>query len=383
MKVNQYSFNNLQEKKVAFGQKGRHEPDRLLTEKTMKVFSDAISSLGIASIELQNCTQDYAQRFDKEITRSELDNVDADVIAEAMEYTPLLIETILTDRSASGKTRCLTDESLRTLIDLYSINPELTEQLLLEKDDKGNYKFTTSQIGKLVEINNEVPELLPLAMEAPVFVNNAFQLTGSYGKPLYGIEDIKFFYELSKTNPDFTLKLIKQKNKEGSARFTPEQVKYFVENFEKDDSFIGLLLDVKRPLDADRYRFNPEQIIELTQIAKDAKDKKLVTDLMKEYAKCYSNPVYLDSQTIVDIVKNPDVSLSDLIKKYEVYSKLALQVYALLNGRIDTDEVEQILSLKGKYEWDVYSPKDLLSCQNLFTEKAYAQIKKEYSKSRY
>lgn len=385
MQVKLNSLNNDKKlpNKVSFGQKGKHDPERLLTEKTMKVISDAIAAAGIAGIELQKYTQDFAQNFDKEICRSELKNIDADAIAEAMEYAPGLVDTILTDKSGTGRTRTLNSDTLKSLIDTYNMDSELTEKLLLEKDEKGNYKYSAFQINSLVEINREIPELYSLALENPVFVNNAVNIYGSNNKPLYGIDDIKNFYDISKLNTDFTLKLMKYKDFEGKARFNPEQIKYFVENYDKKDEFLSFILDSKRPLNAERYRFSTEQIMELTQIAKDKNSQKLVQNLMKEYSKEYNYggmPCFLASDVILDILKNPEMSFSEIVKKTKDAKNLSLQVYALLNGRIDSDKLEEILSLRNNYKAKIYQPQDLLKQPYLFTKKANAEIKKMCNK---
>lgn len=349
----------------------------------MKVISDAIAAAGIAGIELQKYTQDFAQNFDKEISRSGLKNIDSDVIAAAMEYAPGLVDTILTDESSAGRTRILNSATLKSLIDTYDIDSELTERLLLEKDEKGNYKYNAFQIGMLVEINREIPELYPLALENPVFVNNAVNIYGSNNQPLYGIDDIKNCYEISKLNTDFTLKLMKYKDFEGKARFNPEQIKYFVENFDKKDEFLSSVLDAKRPLNAEKYRFSAEQIMELIQIAKDKNSQKLVQNLIKEYSKEYNYggmPCFLASDVILDILKNPEMSFLEIVKKTQEAKNLSLQVYALLNGRIDSDKIDEILSLRDNYKAKIYQPQDLLKLSHLFTKKANAEIKKMCNK---
>ena len=184
---------------------------------------------------MQQHTDDFAKTFDREITGSELKTIDSDTIAEVMEIAPLLIDIIVTDRSSSGRTRNLTNETLKSLVDIYYTNPELTEQLLLEKDEKGNYKYTANNIKNLVSINESVPELYNLACKDVTFVKNMLDIKIN-NQPLYGISDIESLYETYNKNPDYTNKLIKQRNEKGEARFNSEQIKYLVENTDEKDN---------------------------------------------------------------------------------------------------------------------------------------------------
>lgn len=366
--------------KVSFGHKGIHDPERLLTDETMKVISDAISATGIAGIELQQQVQDFAQKFDKEICRSELKHIDADVIAMAMKYAPGLIDTILTDKNSNGRTRAVRSDSMKSLIDTYAYNPELTEKLLLEKDKKGNYKYTAPQIATLVEFNSEYPDLYPLARKNFAFVYDALKLYGPDNQPLYGINDIKKCSAISKLNADFTLKLMKYKDFEGRARFSPNQIKYFVENFDENDDFLSFILDAKQPFNPQKYRFSSKQIMKLTKIAKDEKTQKLVQKLTTECSQEYyygKMHFFLDSGAILDIMKNPEISFDEVVKKTNEAPNLSLQVYALLNGKIDALEIPEILSVRDKmYKERIYSPQDLLKFPHLFTEEANERIKK-------
>lgn len=379
MQIVSNTFNNYQTKhNTNFGIKGSHNPERLLTEKTMKVISAAIASAGIAGIALQQHTDDFAKTFDREITGSELKTIDSDTIAEVMEIAPLLIDIIVTDRSSSGRTRNLTNETLKSLVDIYYTNPELTEQLLLEKDEKGNYKYTANNIKNLVSINESVPELYNLACKDVTFVKNMLDIKIN-NQPLYGISDIESLYETYNKNPDYTNKLIKQRNEKGEARFNSEQIKYLVENTDEKDKFVSFLLNTTYG-EENNYYFNSNQIIELHQLAKDKITQSFVKKL-SEPIKIHDSSEYLSAENIIDIVKNPDKSLSELFEKFPYRKEFVLRVYNRVNGQINEEEVREMLKLENKYGdllFRAYDLEKLKEFSDLFTKEANQLINREY-----
>lgn len=370
-----YLNNNQLRQNTNFQAKGVHNPQKRLTDKTIQIISSAIASAGIAGIALQQHTEDYAKVFDKEITKSGLKDISADTIAEVMEVAPILIDIILTDKNKDGKTRSLTDETLKSLVDTYYENPELTEKLLLEKNEDGSYKYTTPQINNLINIYNESPELYDLMIENPS-IKSLIDLKNPNNSPRYGANDIKAIMKAKALNPDFTEKLMKQKDEEGYARFSGEQISYVVENIKKNNGFISELLDAKL---YENYRFTVDEAIELNEIAKDKRMKKLITTLMEPIkTKTLYQAEQLNNNLILKYAKNPDIEFSELIKDFHSYDKeLALLVYIIINGRLDSKDVNEILSVRDKRNDHIYRPYLLTKFPELFTEKANKLIERE------
>lgn len=378
MQVIPVSLNKQQNKNnTTFGAKRIPNPQKLLPENnTMKVISSALASIGIAGIALQKESADFANTFNKEIAKSELKNIEADTIAEVMEVAPVLIDIILTDHNSKNKTRNLNDSTLKSLVETYYQDAELTENLLKEKDEKGDYKYTAHQINTLVKIKNNVPELYELARKNPSQIEKLIELKNNYDNtPLYGVNDIIYLDEASKINPNFAEKLIKQKNSKGNSRFTGEQVKYIVENFDENDNFTSFLINAKYSLEKNEYHFTPEQIIELHQLVKEKLAQKLVKKLSEpiSYTNHYGDKTkkQLNADDIIDIVKNPDRKFVDMYKDFDYDKIFLLKIYTLLNGKIDEKELSKILALKHKeYNYTVFCKQELTRMPELFTKKA-------------
>lgn len=387
MQVIPVSLNKQQIKNnTTFGAKRIPNPQKLLPESnTMKVISSALASIGIAGIALQKESTDFANTFNKEIAKSELKNIEADTIAEVMEVAPILIDIILTDHNSKNKTRNLNNSTLKSLVETYYQDAELTENLLKEKDEKGDYKYTAHQINTLVKIKNDVPELYELARKNPSHIEKLIELKNKYDNdaPLYGVCDIIYWNEASKINPKFAEKLIKQKNSKGNSRFTGEQVKYMVENFDENDNFTSFLINAKYSIEKDEYHFTPEQIIELHQLVKEKLAQKLVKKLSEpiSYINYYGDKTksQLDADDVIDIVKNPDRKFVDMSKDFDYDKTFLLKIYTLLNGKIGEKELSEILSLKHeKYNYPVFYTQELIRMPELFTKKANDMLRSNW-----
>ncbi len=369
------SFNSNQIKNnTNFGAKGVRNPQKLLTDKTMQVISSAIAATGIAGIALQKEANDYAAVFDKEVRKTELRKISPDIMAEVMDVAPILIETIITDRNSSGHTRGLRDNTLRLLVDTYDTDPELTEKLLLEKDKDGAYKYSATQIDFLVNLNKEMPEAYNLALENLPFVKNFVDQYDDKGNPLYGQNDILSCYEASKLNPDFTQILIKQRDKDGKSRFSGEQVKYIVENYNEKDEYLSYLLKTKSIIGYDDSYLDSSQILTLLRMAKDEKTQAIVKKLINN-----KNSYFLCYDKLIKLLENPDITFADLSNEmFPFNNEAALNIYAMINGKIDSDKISEILSIKKTNTFPRYYISDLKRYPELFTETANEVIEKKF-----
>ncbi len=386
MKIAGNYSNNQIRQNTNFQAKGIHNPQKLLTDKTMQVISSAIAAAGIAGIALQQHTEEYANAFDKEISKSRLKDISADTIAEVLEAAPILLDIILADKNINGQTRCLNDESLKSLVETYYTNPELTESLLLEKNEDGSYKYTSPQINNLVSLNNESSELYDLAVQNPS-VKNLIDLKNPDNSPRYGVKDIKAIMKAKDLNPDFTEKLIKQKDANGFTRFNGEQIEYIIGNVNGNNDFISKLLDAQL---YDQPRFKPEEIIELNELAKDKRALKLITKLMKpikidishQYSdndnKEHSYKYQLDNNLLLKYAKNPNIEFSELIKDFKYDKEVPLHIYNIINGKLNAKDVTEILSVCNEQNHCIYRPYLLKQYPELFTKQANQLIEREY-----
>ena len=123
-----------------------------------------------------------------------------------------------------------------------------------------------------------------------------------------------------------------------------------------------------------------KKIIELHQLAKDKITQSFVKKL-SEPIKIHDSSEYLSAENIIDIVKNPDKSLSELFEKFPYRKEFVLRVYNRVNGQINEEEVREMLKLENKYGdllFRAYDLEKLKEFSDLFTKEANQLINREY-----
>lgn len=330
---------------------------KVLTDSTIKVISAAIASIGIAGIELQREVNDYSTIFAKELQESSFTDIKPKVLEEVMETAPELMENLISKRKSNDSKRRFNTDTLKKLLEAYENNPDLTIELLNEKNKDESFKYNIKTILKILDVYNESPELFELAKEKANLIHALVNKKDPNGNALYSVEDIKIIAEALEVNPEYTSKLLAHKNRDEKPRFSGQDIKYFLLNGADRNEFLNFLINNKPSVDG--YKCTPEQIITINEIKEKNNNGDYIRDLMDNI-----KMGYLPTSKVIDILNAE--SAADIVKLFpnSYYRNLIFKIFKLRNEKLSSRDIAFISEIKDKYNNDILHFDDLLRFKN-------------------
>lgn len=332
-----------------------------VSDATYQAMSAAIAAAGIAGITTDFSYDDYLKSISVPVKRLHLNDEDMKAIERGYEIAPALMDIYLSHTTDKNMSRTVNKSSIEKLLESYELNPLLTEELFLAKNEKGNFKYPIDQIRNIVYINEECPELLEIAKSNGTLVRRLLETTDYNGNLSFGIEDIVTYNELFKTDKKFTRMILSQRNLEsGSQRFSSKEAKELYENY---DDFMHYLINAIPARDIsykkESFRFTFDELIQLHDMC--------VTDEEKEQAKTIIEtkfskidyppnkfPTHLKGETVLDIIA---FTPYEIVEKYaKEYSNTELiKMLKIKNEEISTMDLEKMLHVKRGGHFPAYA----------------------------
>ena len=331
-----------------------------ITESTLKLISSVTAATGIAQLMLNKSDNDYTTILAKNIKLANLTREDEKAVVDALEIAPTIIDMALSTKNKDNKTRFISKSNIETLVESYEINPDLTEKLVVELNEEGDFKFTAREIKQIVDAYEISPELLESAKKNPKFVTEMLNNTDEDGAPIYGIKDIISLDNLQEKDKNFAQKLIKQRLISGKQCFNDEESEFLQQN--SKDEFVQFLFDKrkKRPSRCEfNFRLSSDDIKEIHSICKTEEDKNFAKELITGYFPLRGGVEdKLSAKTIIEILKRNNFGICELFKNS--YSKRTLiKILNLKNENVPLDELKEIVLLKNPLGDNLFSVDDL------------------------
>lgn len=329
-----------------------------VSDETLKKVSAAIAASGVASLMLGESNEDYINSIAVPVDRANLTPKAMSALKEGYQSYPVLMDMLVSETSRCNEIRPLTEIMIQRAIEAYEINPDMTEEMLVEKDEKGNFKYRISDILNIVKANDINPGLLEFSKKYPAFVNSILNQTNNNGQPLYGLKDVEAFCKAYEINSELTEKMINLHHVGGNARFTGSEALFIVKK--QKDKFVNYLLQQQNhgSLRLESiHRFNGAQIVQLTKHCKTQEDKELLKKLVKIQDPKY-NSKYLSGKDITNAVILDSVALAKTMthtsQKYKLTKFLELK-----NEPLALRQILELAKLKNEFNRKVFTEKEL------------------------
>lgn len=331
---------------------------RQVSDETLKKVSAAIAASGVASLMLGESNEDYVNSIAVPIDRANLTPEAMSALKEGYQSYPVLMDMLVSETSRINEIRPLSENLIYKSIEAYEINADMTEQMLVEKDEKGNFKYRISDILNIVKANDINPGLLEISKKYPAFVMSVLNHKNEKGQPLYGLEDIKAFCEAREIDNDLTQKLLSQHYTNGNARFSGPEALFVVKN--KKNKFLNYLLNQQNHGSVrfeSVHRFDGSQIMELMKLCKTKENKELLKHLVNASIPD-QNIVSLSADDIVNAIKYDSVALAKTMTHSSQKHKLT-KILELKNEPLALRQILELAKLKNEFRQKVFTEREL------------------------
>lgn len=308
-----------------------------ISDDTLKMVSASVLATGVAGLMINLGMNDYINSIASAVDKASLSKEDKKYITDLIKEYPLLADTILSSKNKRREIRDLDRNLVEMAKEAYQINPELTLDLLVEKDEAGCHKYIYSQVKSIVKASTKNPEFYQLARKNSKFVQKLMNKVDSKNNPVFGLEDIKTYVELYDVAPDFVSKLSGQAKYHGGPRVNGEELKYLVANREKDKEFIDYLLNKKADKNTPGlYMFDGKDIVNIHKAGKPELAKKIIETNVIANKYCF-----LSTEEILFLLNN---DLDDIAIKY--HGSGYLYSFLKLMDGVNEEEYKNLLNMR-------------------------------------
>lgn len=232
-------------------------------------------------------------------------------LAQNFESAPAFVADLIMQKDEKGNLRMLRRELAEAVFEAYQINPKLTENLISEMNEKGEFKYDLNEIRSLVNISANMPKALKIATEDPIRVEKLLMQEDEVGKKTYSVSDIEDLFKMEKEEPELS-KFLLEMQECTEPRFSIKQVKYILAERKKYPEFVDSLVNEKVPR-SNQYKLNAAAIIDLLKLANEDNIKIINTLRNCKYAKEDNDKVTyeefeLTTSEIINLLKNKKIS---------------------------------------------------------------------------
>lgn len=352
-----------------------------VTESTLKLVSSVTATTGIAQLMLNKSDNDYTTILAKNIKLANLTREDEKAVVDALEIAPTIIDIALSTKNKDNRTRFISKSNIETIVECYEINPDLTEELVVELNDEGDFKFSAREIKHIVDAYEVSPELLETTKKNPKFVTEMLNKIDEDGSPIYGIKDIITFDSLQEKDKNFAQNAIKQHLTSGKPRFFGEEAEFLQQNME--DKFVQFLFNESEERLPDfqfDFRLSGNDIKEIYSICKTDEDKNFAKNLLINYFPSKEGYIEkLSSKIIIAILKRNNIGICEMFNNSYNKRKL-IKILSFKNGNISLEELKRMVLLKNSLGDNFFNVHDLktISPEN-YPEAIVALAKTNYS----
>lgn len=352
-----------------------------ITESTLSLISSVTAATGIAQLMLNKSDNDYTTILAKNIKLANLTKEEEKAVADALEVAPTIVDIALSTKNKDRKTRFISKSNIETIVESYEINPDLTEKLVVEIDDNGDFKYSAKEIKYIVDAYEISPELLESAKKNPKFVMEMLNKVDEDGAPIYGIKDIISFDNLQEKDKNFAQNVIKHHLISGKNRFNGEEAEFLQQNLK--DEFAQFLYNESEEKPAKyqfTFRLSGNDIKEIYSICKTEEDKNFAKKLITEkFPERDGSERKLSSKTIVEILKQNNIGICNMFRD-SFNNKKLIKILKLKNENIPLEELKEIILLKNSIGAKLFDVNDLktISPEN-YPEAIVSLAKTNYS----
>lgn len=244
-------------------------------------------------------------------------------LALNFESAPALVADLIMQKDEKGNLRMLRRESIEPIFEAYQINPEYTEELINEKNENGEFKYSSDEIKILADLSVTMPEALAVATSNPTRVLDLLKRENEAGRKLYSLKDIQTLFYLETIEPQETKYYMNMKDYDSKEpRFTANQIKLILKKKKEFPELVNTLIEEK---DSDNkgFRFDAQSLTEILQLMD--KDNIQVVKNLEKQKDIYS----INSKEYIAYKYRPEEIISLIKKKKE--SEFDLLVYCAEN----------------------------------------------------
>ena len=307
-------------------------------EDTLKAVSAAIMAASMYGITVGQNNEDlmideidFGADLARNIELCTKGNKEAEeVLLKAFNVFPGFIADMVSMTNQNNLYRVMLADPIKDVIKAYKMDSEYTEALVFAKDEKGDFKYSLSEIKPMVYVKNEAPELLDLALSEPKLIISLLQQKDGDGKPRFGIDGIRALYDCYKKLPKFTEHLISQaeRNEKGTFyRFSERGICKIIDSYLSGDSnFPFDLVNYEGKFYKLSLKYSEEQIIKILETS----EKYDILGLISELQKLKLSP---------DIISNLISSISDEKVSF------AYKLFNMRNYMNDAETFEKIINI--------------------------------------